>query len=170
LLESRRRQLDEQLQLRERAEVELKTIAGIEARVRELNKELEERQRNRPSRDEVVEAVGRQYAEVLESIQFPDVSGVRVDDRAYIPIVRNQPYGELSSRGAIALAVTAWHIALLQYSLTAQTLFPGVFLLDSPLSNVGHDAADKAFRDQRIVDSFYAPLLNLHRSSGSSFS
>jgi len=169
LVESARRRVQEHLQFRERAEAEINNIAAIESRVQELVKELEERQRNRPSRDQVVESISTKFAEVLADIRFPDVRGARIDARSYIPIVRNQPYGELSSRGAIALAVSAWHLAALSYFLESQHLFPRIFILDSPLSNVGHDAADKDFRDQRIVDAFYVFLFNLHKERGDDF-
>ena len=36
-------------------------------------------------------------------------------------------------------------------------------ILDSPLSNVGHDAKDDEFRDQQIVNAFYALLTDLNR-------
>jgi hypothetical protein len=34
-------------------------------------------------------------------------------------------------------------------------------ILDSPLSNVGHDSADQEFRDQQIVNAFYVLLADL---------
>jgi hypothetical protein len=137
--------------------------------VSQLQKELEERQQSRPSRDQVVDALSKYFREVLTEIRFPGVSGVRIDRRSYIPIVREQPYGELFSRGAIALAVAGWHLAALRYFLDSQNLFPFLFMIDSPLSNVGHDAADAEFRDQKIVDAFYGLLSTLHGTRGNEF-
>ncbi len=169
LTDSKLRQRREQLALRQRAEDELKNISIVEDRIRALRDDLEERQANRPSRDEVVSQMSSLFAEVLRNIQFPDSRGARIDARLYIPIVRDQAYGELSSKGAIALAVCAWHLAALRYFLTSGGLFPSLFLIDSPLSNVGHDAVDKDFRDQRIVDAFYELLADLHCRHGLEF-
>lgn len=169
IVESQRNTVREQLGLRERAEAELATIATLGARAAQLSKELEERNRNRPSRDEVVKALSESFQQVLADIKFPNVRGAKVDPRSYGPVVRDQTYGELFSRGAIALAVAGWHLALLQYALARPTFFPLLLMIDSPLSNVGHDAADADFRDQKIVEAFYALLAKLHREHGSEF-
>lgn len=169
LTDSKRRQRAEQLVLRQRAEDEQKNISLVEDRIQALREEIEARQANRPSRDDVVADLSAVFAQVLKDIQFPDSRGARIDTRSYIPVVRDQAYGELSSKGAIALAVSAWHLAALQFFLRSDGLFPALFLIDSPLSNVGHDAVDKEFRDQRIVDAFYALLLELHARHGEEF-
>jgi hypothetical protein len=59
------------------------------------------------------------------------------------------------------LAVTGWHLAVLEYFALQPGLFPGLMILDSPLSNVGHDAADQEFRDQQIVNAFYVLLADI---------
>jgi hypothetical protein len=169
IVESRTRQLHEHVALRERAEAEATTIAGIEARATEIARELEERQTNRPSRDDVVNALSAHFNDVLHDIRFPNLQGARIDSRTYVPVVREQLYGELFSRGAIALAVASWHLAALRYCLDSHNLFPMLFMIDSPLSNVGHDEADAEFRDQQIVDAFYGVLMHLHRTRGPEF-
>jgi hypothetical protein len=93
----------------------------------------------------------------------------RIDPATYLPVVRNQPYGQLSSKGAIALVMVAWHLAVLRYALSPGSLVPRLLMLDSPLSQVGHDATDEQFKDQQIVDAFYTFLLKLHREQGSDF-
>jgi hypothetical protein len=93
----------------------------------------------------------------------------RIDGATYFPFVRNQSYSQLSSKGAIALAMLGWHLSLLQYALLNGSNFPRLLMLDSPLSHVGHDATDSAFKDQQIVDAFYDLLLQLHRTRAGEF-
>lgn len=169
LNESRKKTLREHLAFRERAESEASVIAALEGRASQLARDLEERQRNRPSRDQVVTTLSGYFRSVLNDIRFPDITGARIDQRHYVPVVREQTYGELFSRGAIALAVTAWHLALLQYFLETPGQFPMLLMIDSPLSNVGHDAADAEFRDQQIVEAFYTLLAKLHKDRGTDF-
>jgi hypothetical protein len=71
---------------------------------------------------------------------------------------------ELSSKGAISLAVASWHLALMEYALKSESSsqFPCLLMLDSPLSHVGRDTSDPEFRDQKLVDGFYAVLARLH--------
>ena len=157
-VESAQRTAREQLDFWGQVERARESLSAVEARVAQLRTELERLQRDRPSRDAVTASLSGLFASVLSQVRFPALRDVRVDPRLYLPIVRGQHYGELSSRGAIALAVTGWHVAVLEYFAARPGLFPGLMILDSPLSNIGHDAADHEFRDQQIVNAFYVLL------------
>jgi hypothetical protein len=137
-------------------------LLAVRSRIRRLREELESDVR--PSPEVVVGSLSERFAAVLADVRFPFPYGARLDARNYRPVVREQPYGNLESFGAIALVISSWHLALLRHALETPTNFPMLLMLDSPLSHVGHDQADHEFRDQRIVDSFYAALLELHEN------
>ena len=160
-VESSQRTAEEQLEFWGQADKARENLAAVEARIAQLRAELERLQADRPSRDAVVGDLSRLFAAILARVKFPALRDVRIEGRSYLPIVRSQHYGELSSRGAIALAVSGWHLAILEYFARHPGLFPGLLILDSPLSNVGHDAADEEFRDQQIVSAFYVLLAAL---------
>jgi len=162
-LESDQRTATEQLEFWGQAEKARESSAALEQRVVQLRSDLERLQSDRPSRDGVISSLSQLLGSILTRVKFPGLRDVRVDARTYVPIVRNQHYGELSSRGAIALAVTCWHLAIPEYFSSHPGLFPGLLILDSPLSNVGHDGADQEFRDQQIVNAFYEFLSDLDR-------
>jgi hypothetical protein len=105
----------------------------------------------------------------LAEIHFPYLEGARIDPNTFRPIVRESEYGALSSKGAVSLVVTAWHFAMLKYALRRHSIFPMVLLLDSPLSHVGRDASDPDFKDQQMVDAFYALLADLDAAHGDEF-
>jgi hypothetical protein len=160
-IESSERTANEQLEFWGQVERARENLGAVEGRVAQLRAELERLQRDRPSRDAVVSGLSELFASILSRVKFPAMRDVRIDANSYVPIVRGQHYGELSSRGAIALAVTGWHLAVLEYFAIQPGLFPGLMILDSPLSNVGHDAADQEFRDQQIVNAFYVLLADI---------
>ena len=160
-IESGQRTAGEQLEFWGQVERARENLSAVEARVAQLRTELERLQRDRPSKDAIVADLSALFASILSRVKFPALRDVRVDAHSYVPVVRGQHYGELSSRGAIALAVTGWHLAVLRYFAAHPGLFPGLMILDSPLSNVGHDAADHEFRDQQIVNAFYVVLADL---------
>lgn len=160
-VESGQRTAGEQLEFWGQAERARENLSAVEARVAQLRSDLERLQRDRPSKDAVIADLSGVFASVLSRVKFPALREVRVDSVSYLPVVRGQHYGELSSRGAIALAVTGWHLAILEYFSVHPGLFPGLLILDSPLSNVGHDSADNEFRDQQIVNAFYVLLADL---------
>ena len=160
-IESDQRTAGEQLEFWGQVERARENLSAVEARVAQLRSDLERLQRDRPSKDAVIAGLSGLFASVLSRVKFPALRDVRVDSTSYLPVVRGQHYGELSSRGAIALAVTGWHLAILEYFSVHPGLFPGLMILDSPLSNVGHDSADQEFRDQQIVNAFYVLLADL---------
>jgi hypothetical protein len=160
-LESDQRTADEQLAYWGQLEKARDNVEAGESRITQLRAELARLQGQRPSRDAVISGLSELFESVLSRVKFPALRDVRVDATSYLPIVRGQHYGELSSRGAIALTVAGWHLAMLEYFTKHPGLFPGLLMLDSPLSNVGHDNADQEFRDQQIVTAFYALLSEL---------
>jgi DNA repair exonuclease SbcCD ATPase subunit len=168
-LESRRRRILEHLELRRTARGENSNLLAVEERIERLRGEVHKREAHRPSPDALLGAFTEQFSSILRNIRFPDPRNPRIDRSTYLPFVREQPYSALSSSGAIALVVASWHLALLQVAIQEGTLHPRVLMLDSPLSHVGHDATDAQFKDQQIVEAFYAVLKRMHEASGSQF-
>lgn len=164
-LEKRLERLREQISYRKRAQGEGSALAAVSQRVRELQEAHRLANESKRSASMVVQDLTAWYQALLSDIKFPALTNAFVDLASYRPFVRGQPYPELSSKGAISLAVVAWHLAVLEESLKggSRSQFPLLLLLDSPLSHVGRDAADPEFRDQKLVDGFYAVLARLHK-------
>jgi archaellum component FlaC len=169
LVEKRKRQAEEHLELRKKARGEGSSLLAVAERIGRLRADLEKATASKASPDAVVDTFSDLFVEILREIRFPEMRDSRVDKQSYLPVARNQPYGQLSSKGAIALAMVAWHLALLRYSVSPGSRFPRLLMLDSPLSHVGHDASDEQFKDQQIVEAFYALLLRMHRTQGAEF-
>jgi hypothetical protein len=163
-LENRKRTLQERIAYRKRAAGEGSTLIALQERIRQLREIDRAAQERRVSPDSLTGDLSAWYQALLADIRFPELRDAAVDRGTYRPIVRGQPYRELSSKGAISLAVAAWHLAVMEYALKAgsSSQFPCLLMLDSPLSHVGRDATDHEFRDQKLVDSFYSVLSRLH--------
>lgn len=164
-LEKRLERLHEQVEYRKRAQGEGSALAAVSQRVRALQEAHRLAIENKRSASAVVQDLTAWYQALLSDIKFPALTDAFVDLTSYRPFVRGQPYPELSSKGAISLAVVMWHLAVLEDALKvgSRSQFPMLLMLDSPLSNVGRAADDPAFRDQRIVDGFYSVLARLHK-------
>lgn len=169
LVDRQKGQAHEHLDLRRKAHGEGSNLLAVMERVRRLRDEVAKAEASRASPEEVVEALSTLFVETLRSIRFPEMRDSRFDQSTFRPMVRDQMYGELSSRGAVSLAIVAWHLAVLRYALERGSRFPRLLMLDSPLNHVGHDATDEAFKDQQIVDAFYKLLLELNRQRGTEF-
>lgn len=163
-LENQKRRLEEQIAYRRRAAGDGSTLVALQERIRQLQEVNRAAQERRVSPDAVIGDLSAWYQALLADIRFPELRDAAIDKSSYRPIVRGQPYRDLSSKGAISLAVASWHLAVMEYALKADSSsqFPCLLMLDSPLSHVGRDAMDPEFRDQKLVDSFYAVLTRLH--------
>lgn len=164
-LEKRRERLREQIDYRKRAQGDGSNLAAVSERVRDLQKAHRLALESKRSASTVVQDLTAWYQALLSDIRFPALTNAFVDIASYRPFVRGQPYPELSSKGAISLATVAWHVAVLEDALKADSRshFPLLLMFDSPLSHVGRAADDPEFRDQKLVDGFYAVLTRLHK-------
>jgi hypothetical protein len=169
LVDKQKRQAHEHLELRRKARGEGSNLLAVMERVKRLKDEVAKAEASKASPEEVVETLSTFFVETLVAIRFPELRDSRIDPTTFRPMIRNQAYGELSSRGAVSLAIVAWHLAVLRYALERGSRFPRLLMLDSPLNHVGHDATDEAFKDQQIVDAFYKLLLELNRSRADQF-
>lgn len=169
LVERRRSAAREQLFLRERAQGQGSALLAVRERVRRLGEEQAVLARSTPQVEKVVAALAKQFRQILTELRFPYLDGLGIDPKTYYPVVRGAPYAAVSSKGAVSLVVTAWHLALLSCAFEEPSRFPMVLLLDSPLSHVGRDATDPEFKDQQIVDAFYTLLGRLHSERADAF-
>ncbi|HYH98769.1 hypothetical protein [Hyalangium sp.] len=164
LVAAKKRQAQEHISLRARARGEGSDLLMLEERVEAIKKAQAKLARSAKSSHEIVSELSGRFQRLLVETRFPDPRAADLDPATYRPRVRGQLYGELSSKGAISLAVTMWHFAVLTYSLEAESFFPNLLMLDSPLSHVGQDSSDPSFRDQLIVDAFFGILMRLHQA------
>lgn len=169
LVDKQKRQAQEHLSLRQKARGEGSNLLAVMERVGRLREEVSKAEASKSSPEEVAGILSELFVETLRAIRFPEMRDARIDSATFLPRIRHQAYGELSSRGAVSLAIVAWHLAVLRFALDKGSRFPRLLMLDSPLSHVGHDATDEAFKDQQIVDAFYKLLLDLHRTKGADF-
>lgn len=168
MVEKEEEQCRERLQLRYRARGDYSNLLSLQERINNLQAQLDNTRKNKPSSTEVIAELSIRFSKILKTVKFPwNVDTARLDPQHYLPIVREQDYKEIRSNGAIALIQCSFHLAMLEYSLEKQSFFPKFLMLDSPLNHVGRDNSDPEFRDQKIVDAFYAYLSSLQQSHGS---
>ncbi len=161
-IQNRRTIAVERLALRRNAQGEGSNLEALRRRIRELRENLDAAREQQESSESVLAQFSTMFAAVLESLRFPNKGIARVDPTSYLPIVRDVLYSDLSSKGAMSLAMLAWHFALLFHAIDARTRFPRLLMLDAPMSHVGHDSSDADFKDQKIVDAFYGLVSLVH--------
>jgi hypothetical protein len=80
------------------------------------------------------EALRKNYAEVLRSINYPGVRQVAIDANSLMPLINSESYIHQGTAFK-GLATVAYHLALLNLAREEDTYFPKLLIIDSP--NVG---------------------------------
>lgn len=168
-LEKRKSTLEWGLNMRHSANSQGATLIGIQSRLKQLRAELDIAKEMSKTPEDVISLLSNIFASTLSEMKFPVLQNCWIDMQSYLPYIRGQVYSALSSKGALSLAGTAWHLTLLQYAFAERSLFPMFLMIDSPLSHVGHDSADPEFQDQVIVEAFYKFLSKLHQEHSPEF-
>lgn len=102
----------------------------------------------------------------LEDVALSSLQPVEVGED-FLPHLRGDLYGNLSSKGAISVVMSLWVLVMAQYGAEGSSAHPGLVLLDSPLGSVGRDHSDPEFKDEQLAQGFYKVLVEFHRDLAS---
>lgn len=168
-LQAQSRELERAADLHEIAGRRESEIGRIRTQIDDVRTRLSEQDDEPVQKDRVISSLLQLYEENLKSVRFPALSGVGVGED-YLPRIRGEHYGELSSKGAISLAQTVWMLTILMYGYQVGSRFPGLVLLDSPLTAVGHDGsrADSDFIDDELVEGLFELLGKINAQASNS--
>ena len=130
LLEKDLQRVHEQLAYRRRAQGEGSNLTAVQQRIEKLRQEIKLLEDNQRSPIEVTKTLTAWYQALLSETRFPALRDAFIDTETYLPFVRNQLYPKLSSKGAISLAVVAYHLAILEYALqpSSRSRFPRLLI------------------------------------------
>ncbi len=126
-----------------------------------LRKELDERRKNRPEKEQVVADLGEHFANLLRAWGFPkvDEDGAPRLDEDFVPWVHGRPYREVGSSGALTLIAVAWQLTIFECAVEEGRPHPGFLVIDSPQKNLSPDAVgDTDFLDPKIVESMWSHM------------
>jgi hypothetical protein len=153
--------LDQALALHEGLERRKADLAKLEARQQAVGRELDERRKNRPEKEQVVADLSEHFADLLRVWGFPKVDedgAPRLDDD-FVPWVHGRPYREVGSSGALTLIAVAWQLTLFERAIEEGLPHPGFLIIDSPQKNLSPDAVgDTDFLDPKIVESMWSHM------------
>ncbi|USK36472.1 hypothetical protein LIT25_27315 (plasmid) [Bacillus sp. F19] len=97
----------------------------------ELKKELDVLKDSKPSPKNVLENVENILKEFLEFIPIKNPTGININEKTFLPIVRNREYTKLTSGGLRTLVSVGYFLSLLVNSLNTKTNLPSLLMIDT---------------------------------------
>lgn len=84
-----------------------------------------------PTVDSVLEKLADYLADFLKAVKLKQSYGIGLNNKLFLPIVRNAQYEELTSGGVRTLVSIGYVLALLNYSLENNTNHPKLVMIDT---------------------------------------
>ncbi|KIN35378.1 AAA family ATPase [Bacillus subtilis] len=103
----------------------------IANQISELDSRLESLKEQTPSVEETLSDLGTYLKEFLEYIPIKNAYGISFSEKTFLPIVRDRDYIDLTSGGLRTLVSVGYITSILKNSLTNETNFPSLIMLDT---------------------------------------
>ncbi|HBG05254.1 MAG: hypothetical protein A2075_20935 [Geobacteraceae bacterium GWC2_58_44] len=172
-----RKQLHYLSKLRRQQEVLHQDIVSLGEIVTQLQDQLRLLQAGMPSSTKVVGDVGDILNDFLKMVSIKRRSGVGIDQKTFLPVLRNRIYHTITSGGLRTILSIGYYLSLLKYGITDGSNLPPFFMVDT-VSKYLRKTKDKYKADTNEVEdqkeglsdpeklqNMYKYLLSLHELS-----
>jgi hypothetical protein len=134
---ARARQLLNQAEALEKIRIELTGFRQRLADLESLSQEVRRPQRSR------IAALREIYDQILRDIELPEYRTCSIDNLTLMPMINGNQYKHLGA-ALKGLAVTSYHLAILELSRREDTFFPRMLVIDSPaVGDLNEESQDK---------------------------
>jgi len=133
--------IEHNIKIRNQISEILKSSAKIEKELEKLALDLEELKKNTPTVASVTNQIADYLKEFLEFVRMSNVFGVSIDERTFLPKVRNKEYHQLTSGGVRTLVSVGYFISLLKNSIDTPTNHPAFLMIDTIAKYLGKTKA-----------------------------
>ncbi|WP_343693728.1 AAA family ATPase [Chitinophaga sp.] len=105
--------------------------AKLELELAKLHKDLEELKSSTPTTTKITARLADILNDFLTKCKMNNVTGISVNERTFMPIVRNMEYHRLTSGGVRTLVSVGYFISLLKNGLETTTNHPNFLMIDT---------------------------------------
>lgn len=149
-------ELQKNLRMFEEVDRYRQLITDKEAAIQQLKDNIKNLTKNSVSKDELMQELSSMFEETLGAFQYPKLSSAYIDEKSYLPYVRDRKYDDIGSLAGVTLITMAYYVALLLVGVHENFSHPGILIIDSPRKNLGAQASkseDNEFKDERIFNA-----------------
>ena len=145
--------LQKNLQMFEEVDRYKQIISDKQVAIKELNTNIRDLQKNSVSEDELFSQLSSTFGEVLSAFEYPKLSNAYIDSKSYLPYVRGRKYDDIGSLAGVSLITVAYYFTLLLVGKDELFSHPNLLIIDSPRKNLGAQASDEEFKDEKIFNA-----------------
>lgn len=103
----------------------------LELELAKLNKDLEELKSSTPTTTKITERLADILQDFLIQCKMNNVTGISVNQRTFMPVVRNLEYNRLTSGGVRTLVSVGYFISLFKNGMETTTNHPNFLMIDT---------------------------------------
>jgi hypothetical protein len=130
-LSERRKKFLNALKIRNRQNSISNEIGRIEANIIKLKERLEELKKTSPSISIVLANLSQSLNKFLTAIKINNKFGVNIDEKSFLPVVRNIEYRNINSGGLRTIVSIGYLASILRAKLKMDTNLPGLLMVDT---------------------------------------
>lgn len=145
--------LQKNLQMFEEVDRYKQVISDKQAAINGLSASIKTLQKNSVSEDDLFTRLSSTFGDVLSAFQYPKLSNAYIDAKNFLPYVRGRKYDDIGSLAGVSLITIAYYFTLLLVGKDELFSHPNLLIIDSPRKNLGAQAADEEFKDEKIFNA-----------------
>lgn len=118
-----------------------------------IKENIKSTEANAIDRKDVVRDLSHQLYAILTAFKFPKLNAAYIDEKTYLPFVRDRLYRDLGSLAGVTLITMAYYLAILLEACGENRYHLNLLIIDSPRKNLGAKADQDDFKDEEIFNS-----------------
>ncbi len=111
---------------------------------------------NAVDKQELIKQLSEALFDILKAFKYPKLTSAYIDDKRYLPYVRDRKYDDIGSLAGVSLITIAYYLSLLTVGSSEKYFHPNLLIIDSPRKNLGAQSKnddEEEFKDETIFNS-----------------
>jgi len=127
----RRDKLEYLLKIRKQLDDISENSTLVSSKIDKLTEKLESLKENAPSTKEIISDIGDYLNGFLEFIKIKNCTNISINDKTFLPVVRNKDYIKLTSGGLRTIVSVGYFVSLLINSISSSSNLPSFLMIDT---------------------------------------
>lgn len=131
-------------------------IKSKQSAIKKIRDNIRAITQNAIDKDEIISRLSKKFESILTEFEFPKLSAAYIDDKNYLPYVRERKYDNIGSLAAVTLITIAYYLSITLVGSVDEFRHPNLLIIDSPRKNLGAQASkseEQEFKDEKIFNA-----------------
>jgi hypothetical protein len=136
------------------------SIKSISDAIRELSKIT-------PDKQKLITDLSKYLYDTLKAFEYPKLTVSRIDEKDYLPYVRDHKYDDIGSLAGVSLITMAYYLTILHEGMKENYHHLNLLMIDSPRKNFGAKSisdSDDEFKDEKIFEGIIKHFIDIDKN------